>query len=192
MDEDKTLLRAMERALAWHGSQVRKGTSIPYVSHLLAVATLVMEDGGGQDQVIAGLLHDAAEDQGGEVVLGVIAEEFGTTVESIVRACSDSIEATGIEKAPWRERKRRAIEHVATAPEAALIVIAADKLHNLRSIAADLSLHGPAVWDRFNAGEADVLWYYDSMIDALRARIPRSRSLLLLHNERERLAAAEH
>jgi (p)ppGpp synthase/HD superfamily hydrolase len=166
---------------------MRKGTSIPYMSHLLAVASLVMEDGGDDDQVAAALLHDAAEDQGGEATLSTIRSEFGDVVESIVRACSDSIEDVGVEKAPWRERKERALQHVGSAPEKALIVIAADKLHNLRSIAADLAFTGPSVWDRFNAGQQDILWYYDSMHAALASRIPASRSVRLLGVERAQL-----
>lgn len=187
MGDTSILAAAVERALEWHGAQVRKGTSIPYVSHLLAVASLVMEDGGDQDQIVAGLLHDAAEDQGGEATLAVIEAQFGSVVESIVRACSDSLEAMGAEKAPWWHRKQQAIEYVGSAPEAALIVMAADKLHNLRSIATDLEMHGPVIWDRFNADRDDILWYYDSMIAALRSRIPESRSVRLLVAERARL-----
>jgi (p)ppGpp synthase/HD superfamily hydrolase len=187
VSEIADLREALARAQEWHGNQVRKGTDIPYLSHLLGVAALVMEDGGTHDQVVAALLHDAAEDQGGETTLAAIGSEFGSRVATIVRACSDSLEAVGVEKAPWKQRKERALSQLEDAPPEALIVVAADKLHNLRSTVTDLSLEGESVWDRFNAGRDDILWYYDAMHEVLERHIPHSRSVRCLGLERNRL-----
>ena len=169
--------RALTRAEDWHSGQVRKGSTIPYLSHLMSVASLVMEDGGDQDQVIAALLHDAAEDQGGEATLAAIKDEFGPRVESIVRACSDSLETDPTMKADWHTRKRAAIANFASESTDALVVSAADKLHNLRSTVLDLSLIGDSVWDRFKTGREGFLWYHDEVLAVLQQRIPDSRSV---------------
>ncbi|MFW6773181.1 HD domain-containing protein [Nocardioides sp. CPCC 205120] len=174
-----------------HRGQVRKGTQVPYVSHLLSVAALVAEDGGTEDQVIAGLLHDAAEDQGGEATLTVIAERFGAGVAELVRACSDSIDEAGAEKAPWKERKEAAIAHVADVPAEALLVLAADKLHNTRSTEADRAFHGSGVWTRFKAGRDGFLWYHLAELLVLEERVPESRSVRLLRRELSGLACGE-
>lgn len=182
--------RAVERATGWHGDQVRKGTSTPYLSHLLGVASLILEDGGDEDQVIAGLLHDAAEDQGGEATLAVIQQEFGERVARIVRACSDSLTEDPSVKAPWRERKERAIATIAEAPDDVLIVVAADKLHNLRSTVADYAVIQDAVWDKFKTGREGFLWYHDQLHDVLVRRIPDSRSVAGIEAEMATLRAA--
>jgi (p)ppGpp synthase/HD superfamily hydrolase len=174
------LARGLALAAELHAGQVRKGTTIPYLSHLLAVASLVAEDGGDEDQVIAALLHDSAEDQGGAAVLARIAAELGDRVARIVRDCSDSLESAGKEKAPWRERKQTVLDQLPHLPAESLTVIAADKLHNMRSTAADLRLDGPAVWDRFKTGREGFVWYHREMLLALRQTLPRSRSVQLM------------
>ena len=95
-----------------HASQKRKGTNIPYLSHLLAAAGLVMEHGGTEDEVIAALLHDAAEDQGGSKMLAEIRSRYGETVAEIVAACSDDMPEEGGEKDKWSVRKTRHLEHL--------------------------------------------------------------------------------
>src|SRR4029079_8127506 len=133
-----------DRALLYdtqvHGGQVRKQTSIPYVAHLLAVAATVIEYGGSEDMAIAGLLHDAVEDQGGEPRLRDIRNRFGDRVADIVRACSDSVvnSATGAQKEDWRIRKTRYIEHLGTVDQETLLVSLCDKTHNARAILRDL------------------------------------------------------
>lgn len=174
---------AVALAAGLHCEQRRKGTKVPYVSHLLSVAALIAEDEGSEDQVIAGLLHDAAEDQGGEATLTLIGERFGAEVAHLVRACSDSIDEVGAEKAPWKQRKEEAIAQVATLPAEALLVLAADKLHNTRSTAADLALHGEEVWKRFKTGRDGFVWYHLAELLVLERRIPESRSVRLLRRE---------
>ena len=142
------LTSAAALAAELHQRQLRKGTRVPYLSHLLGVASLVLEDEGTEDEVIASLLHDAAEDQGGEATLSRLRADFGETVAELVRQCSDSILEAGQEKAPWRKRKEAAIAHLAEMSEGALRVTAADKLHNTRSTLADRALVGDAVWSR--------------------------------------------
>lgn len=178
---------ALLYAVRLHAQQKRKGTPVPYVCHLLAVAALVMEDGGGEDEAIAALLHDAVEDQGGEPTRQEIRRRFGDKVVEIVNGCTDTDETP---KPPWLERKTRYLEHLRSAGPEVLRVCAADKLHNARSILADLCRHGPAVWDHFKGGRAGTLWYYRTLVQILR---DRSTSFLIEELDRvvtelERLA----
>ena len=166
-----------ERALAFatqlHAGQVRKQTDIPYISHLIAVAGLVLENGGDRDQAIAALLHDSIEDQGGghpEGVIGLrqqIEAEFGSRVLEIVEGCTD---AETIPKPPWRERKQKYIAHLEEAPESVLLVSCADKLHNARAIVSDLRVMGDALFERFNGGREGTLWYYESIVEVFGRR----------------------
>lgn len=155
------LSKAMAFAVSIHANQVRKGTAIPYITHVMAVASLVGESGGSEDEMIAALLHDAVEDGGGAPVLLEIRDEFGGAVAAIVEGCTD--DDSGGEKAPWLERKRAYLAHLASAPLPTLRVSCADKLHNARSIQRDLRDHGPAVWQRFKADREGTLWYYRSL-----------------------------
>ena len=158
-----------ERALVYasriHASQVRKGSGVPYVSHLLGVAALVLEGGGDEDQAIAALLHDAAEDQGGEPRIADIRAHFGDRVARIVRACTDTTEDP---KPEWRTRKRRYIAHLPEEEPDVWLVSVADKLHNARSILADYRLHGDPIFDRFTGAKEGTLWYYRALVDAYR------------------------
>ena len=140
-----------------HAGQRRKGTDIPYLGHLMAVAALVIEDGGDEDEAIAALLHDAVEDQGGPPTLVLIRGRFGTRVAAIVAACSDTDETP---KPPWRARKEAYLAHLRDPdlPEGTLRVSLADKLHNARAILADLRA-GHDVFARFNAPRQDQAWY---------------------------------
>ena len=157
---------ALKYAARLHRAQVRKGTNIPYVTHLLAVAAIVGENDGTEDEVIAALLHDAVEDQGGAATRDEIRRRFGDSVATIVEGTSDT---DVVPKPPWRERKQCYITHVGEAPRSVRLVSAADKLHNARSILADLRAEGEAAWRRFNAGKEDQLWYYRALVEALRA-----------------------
>lgn len=164
---------AIEKAQALHHRDIRKGTTIPYLSHLLSVSALVLEHGGSEDQAIAALLHDAAEDHGGLVILEELQAEFGDAVANIVAACSDSLVENATEKAPWRDRKTKYLAHVAEMPDAAVLVSGADKLHNARAILADYRRHGEDLWDRFNpaAGWAGTCWYYKNLARELGKRL---------------------
>lgn len=150
-----------------HRQQHRKSTGIPYVTHLLAVAALVGEHGGSEVQVIAALLHDAVEDQGGAGTGAEIEARFGPEVARIVYACSD----TDVEpKPPWRPRKEAYIRHLWELPEDVLLVSIADKLHNARTILMDL-YGGNDVWKRFSGGKEGTLWYYRSLQQVYSARM---------------------
>lgn len=163
-------LDAMNYANLHHAGQTRKASNIAYISHPFAVAGLVIEARGDEDQAIGGLLHDVAEDCGGEVRLQEIKEKFGTRVEAIVRGCSDSLTAGEEEKAPWRVRKETHIAHLWDANDDVLLVTAADKTHNARAIVTDLDCIGPVLWNRFNATSADIVWYYESVYGILKIR----------------------
>ncbi|MGH6878873.1 MAG: HD domain-containing protein [Rhizomicrobium sp.] len=160
---------ALAYATLIHAGQRRKGTSIPYISHLMSVSALVMEFGGDEDLAIAGLLHDALEDCGAWHE-PVIRQNWGDRVADIVRACTDGVpDATG-KKPPWEERKRAYLAHLQTADADTLLVSACDKLHNARAIAADLPA-GHDVFSRFKAGRGGTLWYYDELLCIFRARL---------------------
>jgi (p)ppGpp synthase/HD superfamily hydrolase len=162
---------ALTYALHHHRDHLRKGTQIPYASHLLSVASLVMDmESGSEDEVIAALLHDVVEDGGGHAASLQIRERFGLAVQQMVLENSDS--RTGEEqKAPWRQRKEEYIEAVGRKSPGALRVSIADKLHNARAILTDLRTHGDAVWLRFRAGSApDVIWYYRGLVEAFEGR----------------------
>src|SRR3954453_20932533 len=144
MDRGTILTDRFDRALLYathvHGGQVRKGTTTPYVAHLLAVAATVLEYGGDEDLAIAALLHDSVEDQGGKARLEDIRNRFGDQVAHVVAACSDSLADTGKgeRKPAWQERKEAYIAHLDSADDAILRVSLADKVHNARAILRDL------------------------------------------------------
>jgi (p)ppGpp synthase/HD superfamily hydrolase len=182
---------ALLYALHLHAQQKRKGTPIPYISHLLAVTALVLEDGGSEDEAIAALLHDAIEDQGGEPIRQEIHRRFGDKVVEIVNGCTDTDQTP---KPPWLERKKQYLEHLRSAGPEILRVSAADKLHNARSVLADLRCHGTAVWGRFNGGREGTLWYYRRLVQIFRERGPSflAEELDRVVSEVERLAGMAH
>jgi (p)ppGpp synthase/HD superfamily hydrolase len=159
---------AVSEAVRLHARQARKGNAIPYVSHLLAVSSLVLEHGGDEDQAIAALLHDGPEDQGGAATLAAIRDRFGPRVAAIVVACSDTLETP---KPPWRARKEAYIAHLADIADGigpdVWPVSLADKVHNARTIVADLRAGGAAALDRFNGGREGTLWYYGTLAKLL-------------------------
>jgi (p)ppGpp synthase/HD superfamily hydrolase len=159
--------QALEYAAILHKDQARKGTDIPYVSHLIAVAAIVLEHGGDEDQAIAALLHDAIEDQGGDATRRQIQETFGARVVQMVNDCTD----TEVEpKPPWKERKLAYIEHIASADKSSLLISMADKLHNSTAIVRDYRRHGAEVFKRFKVGPKEVGWYYRSLVEAFEAK----------------------
>ena len=158
------VVKAFELAYELHACQRRKGSDVPYLTHVLGAAALVGEHGGDEDQFIAALLHDAAEDCGGHETLSRIRETFGGAVADYVQACSDSLTSP---KPPWRERKERHLSVLREAPLKVRLLIAADKLHNARSIVRDLGDMGESLWTRFKGGRAGTLWYYGAMLDLL-------------------------
>lgn len=185
MSERRGLLTdRFDRALLYanqvQGGQTRKGMPIPYIAHLLGVASLVLEDGGDEDEAIAGLLHDSVEDQGGQPRLTDIRARFGDRVACIVDACTD---ADTIPKPEWRKRKEKYLRHLESVSVDALRVSAADKLHNARAILRDYRSDGEQLWGRFNGGREGTLWYYTELVAILTQRSPGS----LLVEELERV-----
>jgi (p)ppGpp synthase/HD superfamily hydrolase len=171
VDESSNVLRsklngrfdqALLLASSLHRKQVRKASGVPYIAHLLAVASLVLEEGGSEDVAIAALLHDAAEDQGGEEILAEIASVFGLSVANWVRQASDAFE---IPKPPWEIRKQHHLAEIPMADREARLIMLADKVHNARSILADYARVGPEVWNRFSAPRERTLWYYEALLD---------------------------
>lgn len=161
---------ALAYAATIHAGQVRKGTTIPYVSHLLSVSARVWTHGGDEDQAIAGLLHDAIEDVGAEQ-RPIIEQKFGARVVHIVNGCTD---ADVTPKPPWRQRKEAYLQHLAQANADTLLVSACDKLDNAEAIVRDLQdpAIGATVFDRFNASRKQTLWYYTSLRDCFKGRMP--------------------
>ena len=146
-----------------HRHQRRKGNGSPFIAHLLGVASLVIEAGGGEDECIAALLHDAVEDQGGPRTAAEIRRRFGDRVAGIVDGCTErrSPEMT------WKDRKQAAVRRVSEADGSVLLVVSADKLHNARSLLAAHRESGDEVWYRFGGGRDGTLWYYRAMADAI-------------------------
>lgn len=161
---------ALVYARTLHEGQQRKGPEeTPYFAHLLGTCSLVLEAGGDEEQAVAALLHDAAEDQGGQggrETLEEIRERFGGRVARIVHGCSDTMEQP---KPPWRERKEAYLDALPDEPEDTLLVSCADKVYNARSMLRDHRIHGDALWDRFRSSAEDNLWYYRGLVDAFRA-----------------------
>lgn len=164
------LSQRFTQALLWatelHKTQVRKGSGVPYIAHLLGVTSEALEYGATEDEAIAALLHDAIEDCGGRAIALEIRHRFGDNVAEIVEGCTDSETHP---KPPWRERKEAYITHLHTASPSVRLVSAADKLYNARSILKDYRCVGEEIWQRFTGGRSGSLWYYRAVVDTLNA-----------------------
>src|SRR5579862_2273849 len=182
-------LRAFLFAAEKHKGQTRKASTIPYIAHLMGVASLVLEAGGDEDLAIAALLHDVVEDCGGKPMLEEVSRRFGKHVAHVVEGCTD--DDTGVVPKPaWRERKETYLRHLRAADADTRLVSAADKLNNVRSILSDYRAVGESVWSRFHGGREGTLWYYRTLRDVfLRHKRNRiTRELELAVNELESLA----
>ena len=153
---------ALVYATQLHNNQVRKGSNIPYISHLLSVTALVLEDGGSEDEAIAALLHDAIEDRGGNKTRQEIKVKFGDKIAEIVEGCTES---DIIPKPPWKERKLATINKLRYASPEVRRVTLADKVHNARSILSDWYRIGDEIWERFKTGKTGTLWYFKSIAE---------------------------
>lgn len=177
MTIERPLGERFQRALAYaarvHGRQFRKGTSRPYVSHLLGVTSIVLVHGGDEDEAIAALLHDVVEDQGGKRRLRDIRAKFGKRVAKIVEGCTDSDETP---KPPWLERKKEYLRHLRGADSSVRLVSAADKLYNAAETLADLRSRRESIWKRFKGGKQGTLWYYREVAKILRKKGPQDLS----------------
>lgn len=169
------LIDALGVAARLHADQRRKGSDIPYLSHLLGTCSIALDYGADEDEAIAALLHDVIEDVEPVEEARAAVASFGERVLHIVEGCTDSDTHP---KPPWRERKERYVAHVANADASVLLVTAADKLHNTRSVLADLRRHGAATWERFTGGRDGSLWYYRAMVVAFRANPAHPRDLV--------------
>ncbi len=183
-------LRAFEFAAKKHAKQMRKASTIPYIAHLMGVASLVLEAGGDEELAIAALLHDVVEDCGGAPMLREVRRRFGARVAKVVDGCTD---ADTVPKPPWRERKERYIARLKKEAAETRLVSAADKLNNVRSILSDYRAVGESVWSRFAGGRDGTLWYYRTLRDEfLRSKPNRvTRDLELAVNELELLTSGK-
>jgi len=161
----KAFLFAAEK----HAQQTRKKTGVPYISHLMSVAALVLEAGGDEEQAIAALLHDVVEDCGGQPMLAEVRRRFGDRVAGIVAACTDTYATP---KPPWKQRKLDYLDLLRGSNEDVRLVSAADKLHNVRTILADYRTTGDSVFERFSGRRDGTLWYYRAVLDVLRSGKP--------------------
>jgi len=179
------LQRAFRYAAKWHDGQARKGTIVPYLSHLMAVTSLVLEAGGDEEMAIAALLHDVVEDCGGMPRLREIRRMFGKRVAHIVEGCTDSFTEP---KAEWIERKKNYLREVKHADRETRLVSASDKLHNVRTILADYRQDGEKIWKRFSGKHEGTLWYYRALSEEYRRkpnRITRELEIAVAQLERE-------
>ncbi len=179
------LQRAFRYAAEKHDGQTRKQTAVPYLSHLMAVASLVLEAGGDEDMAIAALLHDVVEDCGGMPRLREVKKQFGARVAKIVEGCTDSF---GEPKAEWIDRKKDCLREVRHADVDTRLVSASDKLHNVRTILSDYRKDGDAIWSRFSGKKEGTLWYYRALSDEYGRRSPNriTRELQIVVAELER------
>lgn len=168
---------ALAMAAEAHRSQIRKGTEnalglpLPYITHPVAVATLVQRYGGTEEQILAALPHDVLED-GGPAWHEPIRAAFGDRVLALVEFCTDGVPDAAGHKPPWEDRKRAYLAHLRAAPGPGLLVSACDKLVNLQAILLDLTERGESVWGRFTGGKTGSLWYYQALVDTFAGRVP--------------------
>ena len=167
--------RAVDYARQLH-TETRKGTKIPYMAHLFGVASLVMGETGGtvpvtEDMVIAAILHDTVEDHGGKPRLDDVEKAFGRNVARMVEGLSDTLAEDHDKKEGWEERKKAYVARLRTEPEDVLLISAADKLYNAKTILDDLQEIGPAVWERFKRGPKEQLWYFHALLEVFQARL---------------------
>jgi (p)ppGpp synthase/HD superfamily hydrolase len=154
--------QALQYAVTIHAGQTRKASEVPFIAHLLGVASLALEYGANEDEAIAALLHDAAEDAGGEGRLADIRVRFGEAVAGMVHDCTDTCESP---KPAWQARKEAYIAHLPHSSPGALLVSCCDKLYNTRTIVADLRERGAVTWEKFRGGRDGSLWYYRTLVD---------------------------
>ena len=154
--------QALIYATQLHANQTRKVDKIPYISHLMSVSALILEAGGSEDEAIAGLLHDAVEDQGGKATREEIREKFGETVVEIVDGCT---ETDITPKPPWKQRKIDYIENIRNGSDSVKLVSLADKLHNARSLLIGYRNKGDKLWDYFSGSKEDKLWFYGELLE---------------------------
>lgn len=179
------LQKAFRYAAAKHAGQTRKQTAVPYLSHLMAVTSLVLEGGGDEKIAIAALLHDVVEDCGGMPRLREIHKKFGARVAKIVEGCTDSFSDP---KLPWIIRKEEYLKRLKHEDAETRLVSASDKLHNVRTVIADYRQDGESIWKRFSGGREGTLWYYRALSDEFQRRKPNriTRELALAVQELER------
>jgi (p)ppGpp synthase/HD superfamily hydrolase len=188
MSRMKNFESALKYASRLHAKQARKGSNAPYISHLLAVAAIALEHGATEKEAIAALLHDAVEDQGGQATLDEIRRRYGKRVARIVDAVSDTDQSP---KPPWRERKEAYVERIRSEPYSVRLVVAADKLHNLRDLLSSYRVQGDDLWTHFKGGRDGTLWHYHAVVDALvDAAKPEENQLRAITEEIDRTLAA--
>jgi (p)ppGpp synthase/HD superfamily hydrolase len=181
---------ALVYATRLHARQIRKVNGVPYISHLLSVTALVLEDGGDEDEAIAALLHDAVEDQGGRTTREEVLRQFGERVVAIVDGCTEFDSEI---KPPWRERKQRYLEQLHRGSPSVRRVALADKLHNARSLLKDYRQQGDGMWSAFTGGKEETLWFYRSVLCLYRetGSSPMVEELARVIGELERLLESE-
>lgn len=186
---DDLFAEALRYAWQLHRRQKRKMGQTPFFAHLMGVASLVLDYGGGQEEAIGALLHDAVEDQGGLETLEEIRRRFGDRVAAIVEGCTDSFQQP---KPPWRERKEQFLARLAEASDSVRLVCAADKIHNLRSLVRAYQNQAEAIWSAFRGGREGTLWYYRAVLEVLQkgSSLPILQEFAAVVDQLERLVSA--
>lgn len=180
------LIQAINTAAWAHRGHVRKGTDIPYVSHIFGVMHLVSQVTDDEDVLIAALFHDIMEDVPEEYSPQRMAEEFGDRVVELVRGVTKDSSLSS-----WQDRSDAYLAHLREADDGSVLISAADKLHNLLSIHADLDTLGDELWGRFNSGKERQLWWYRSVADLVQERLPGNPLGEELARQVERLEARD-
>ena len=186
------LAEAVEYARGFH-TEARKGSAVPYMAHLLGVAALVMEEAGGpvtvtEAMVLAALLHDVAEDHGGWHRLAEIRLRFGPDVARMVEGLSDNLDDGSGRSIRWEERKQSYLVRLATEPDAVVVISAADKLYNAKSMLDSYREVGPALWKHFHRGGRDQLWYFRALRQVFATRVETRCTVAFSHTLDELIA----
>lgn len=184
------LQRAFRYAAKKHDGQTRKQSAVPYLSHLMAVTSLVLEGGGDEDMAIAALLHDVVEDCGGRPTLREVRRMFGARVARIVEGCTDSFSNPKLE---WAVRKNEYLQRLKHEDDETRLVSASDKLHNVRTVLADYRQDGESIWKRFSGGREGTLWYYRALSDEFQRRNTNriTRELAIALRELEKMVGVK-
>lgn len=188
MSYSKKFVEAFTFAERAHRDQLRKGTDVPYITHPMAVASIVAEYGGDEEQVIAALLHDVVEDT--PTTVAEVSDRFGERVARIVADLSDTEQHQN--KPDWRSRKEKYLVHLERSKPDSLLVSLADKLHNVGSILRDVRIEGQSVWGRFNASPAELAWYYGSLADVFVRIFPGPLTKIFVRKSSELVILTEN
>lgn len=172
------IFKAIEFATKAHSGQYRKGTKIPYITHPLNVARILIDHACPEPVITAGILHDTLEDT--RTTVDNIRDAFCNDVADLVNAVTEPNKSDFT----WENRKAHTIKHLRTALPEVLMISISDKLDNIRSIREDHERIGDKLWKRFNRSKEKQKWYYEALADVFLLALNDPKALSLVHQFR--------